>query len=525
MVVGRYRMKIRILFILFVFASVSSICASDPLSKEDIYLYRDFGSLGWQATNTNATALLKLDDLSLISTGYYHANGDYHRFENPEQTSIYELFTEGFKRLGKTSMNGMFSYQNGHYNKLQYNHMSFPVLETPFKIGDTDGGDYAQEDMKLKGVLSHSMSQKIQLGIQVDYSVGMGAKQKNVRNQNKITNLGIAPGISFIGNNGTHAVDLRLQRRTENINASSYANNDANKNYVYEFVGMGLTKGSPLILDSYAAGFYNNGIGGKYSYLKHAEMENLFELGFYMEEGEVRKGTYELLVFGTTSLYEVQLKDVFEFKSHHLLKHRFAVNARFSMLKGVQYDQIIRHKTDINGNDSSYVETLGKPEPKYSETRGTLNLNYRCTKYKSNASPLHALGTRLEMLYLDEKRTPVTSHTPRQTIANAGFNLFAQKFFDVQNIACSIMAEGKYRYSIYKDLYYEHQVGLLDTYLQHNFDYLSSDLIAANLTLKSNMTLFKFPVYINMSGGYWYPLNGLEGTDYYNFITTLGILF
>ncbi|RIJ45973.1 hypothetical protein D1614_20865 [Maribellus luteus] len=255
----------------------------NSLSSEKILLLNTL----WSESG-NAAGLQSFDIQYRLGTArllYQHENGDYHRFQEGEKQNQYGFQTYGYQKLNNWKFYGAFSYYSQEEKKVKWVDVLNPYDDNPYTLGDGTGGTYRKEffDMQVRGALK--LSSLIDLGFDVKYQTGVGARRKDPRPTNKATEFDFKPGIVFRPGKFMAGLNLHLQTAKEDISLKTLS--DSTYNF-YHFRGMGVYSATTE-MDDRSNQSTLLGAGLQLGW-KGDRLSNLTEISFFQKETDIKRG-------------------------------------------------------------------------------------------------------------------------------------------------------------------------------------------------------------------------------------------
>ncbi|MGI6047192.1 MAG: DUF6850 family outer membrane beta-barrel protein [Petrimonas sp.] len=215
---------------LFVIVASAQIC--DSLSKCD-YTMEEINLRTPWAISDNTAGLVYNDLLNYFTIGaiYNSETGDYRNYNTPESMWNMGAYTQAYKKINKVYFYGDFKYQ--YDTKLDQTWLGTVLPNfTVNPILDSIPGKVLQESYIMTGKIAYKMSEKIALGIGLNYNTSTMAKRKDGRNSNTFSALDVKPGVSFKFGNFTTGINLIYQYWTDKVKYE-FIGDESGKNLYY----------------------------------------------------------------------------------------------------------------------------------------------------------------------------------------------------------------------------------------------------------------------------------------------------
>ncbi|MFV0593305.1 MAG: DUF6850 family outer membrane beta-barrel protein [Draconibacterium sp.] len=345
--------------------------ARNSLSSEKIILLKT----PWSESG-NAAGLQSYDipeRLGTASLFYHHEEGGYHRFQEEKNQDIYGFQTNGYQQLNRWKFYGVFQYYSQQDKGVKWVDVLEPYNDNPYTLGDATGGTYYKEFFDMQGRGALSVNEFWDVGFDVNYKTGVGARRKDPRPTNKATEFDFKPGIIFKPGNIKLGVNLHFQTGKEDISLETLSDSIYN---FYHFRGMGVYSTSQEMDNrSNQSGLWGGGIQFGWN---GNRLSNLTEISFSQKETEIKRGKlspiqvvllekFQTDVSSTFILQnskEVLHKVRFYFTGKHIYGHEPVIepketqeNFQWSTLaKYVLY----RHKEDNFGINYSWYKIINR---------------------------------------------------------------------------------------------------------------------------------------------------------------------
>lgn len=261
--------------------SVGAECTS--LSTEKIMLL----GCPWSGS-ANAASLICTDCRDRVArawVGYDHLSGDYRLFRQPETVDRYGFYTNGWSALEQWRFYGQFSYYNEISQGVRWVDVMDPYDGNPYSVGDSVGGDYNREFFEMEGKASRPVGRQLAIGIDVKYRAGVGAKRKDPRPENNLTDFAISPGIIWNLHSWKLGGHLDFKTGKEEISFTSVT---GNKFDLFYFRGLGAYSITMEDDSRYTGSLvFGGGLQGNYN---GSGVSNLTALNFSRKITSIKRG-------------------------------------------------------------------------------------------------------------------------------------------------------------------------------------------------------------------------------------------
>lgn len=164
-----------------------------------------------------------------------------------------------------------------------------PVTNNPYMLADSLFGTYKKDYVTLNGGFGMLLSERLAMGIHLDYLVGDGARIKDPRPSNSIYTLKAFPSVIYSFERMKLGMNLQLLKGREKI---SYTTLETSTTYRF-FRTFGLGKTSvPVNGWSYTRNYYLEGYGGEFQLQYKLGNKNVLTgLGFLYKKEKSEDGS------------------------------------------------------------------------------------------------------------------------------------------------------------------------------------------------------------------------------------------
>lgn len=513
-------------FALLILCFASRAHSADTLNTTRSKLFFDnIQDLNIWTRSSNPAGIVFFENLrgvNLVEVKYFRDKKGIKFPAEPGLTNSFNADTRGFKKLGRMTFSGSFSYLNEHYNDLFYNNTQIFDPDNPYILGDTVGGKQQKEGFVLTGSVAFPLSSRLSIGLEVDYENYVGAKLKDPRNKNDISSLTVRPGIIF--SSGIFQTGISGGPIVTNNDVSVSVTEDA-KYSLLQFLGFGYYK-PVLNIYSYSNTYYGSG------YTTQAQVKvtkgrytNFLTAGYISIKEEVRYGSSKRLTDGISVTNILSVSDAQIFKRADNL-HQIDVSFNMKRITGTEMMQ--HFKTVVSG--SFRYDTLitdMKTKGKHIATNYTGGLEYRWSGYDGDSESFRLIaGVNGE--YMATSHYPVETNGAQEVMNITPYAGF-KKFFLFNSLILIPEIGVRYRTNLHRDKTYTITKWSEPEYQQLDFIARSSGFIRGNAAISIiKETKYKnFPEYfIDLNSSYLYFPQDLTGTEHnFYFGTSVGLIF
>lgn len=166
---------------------------------------------------------------STANISYNLSKGNFIDYYQSNNSRNWKVETESFNRLNeKIVFYGLINYQNFSGQNMGGSAFINPY-ETPFNFveyADTNKGEKNKESYCLIGGLSYALTNKLFVSGKIDYNAANYAKQKDLRHKNKLLDLSLSLGLSYIFKKLELGLNYFYHRNIEEITFRTFGNTD-----------------------------------------------------------------------------------------------------------------------------------------------------------------------------------------------------------------------------------------------------------------------------------------------------------
>uniref|UniRef100_UPI003217558C DUF6850 family outer membrane beta-barrel protein n=1 Tax=uncultured Draconibacterium sp. TaxID=1573823 RepID=UPI003217558C len=290
-------LKISLLYFFFLMTGINQkLIAIDTdsiqssLSSEKILYLKTL----WSESN-NAAGLWYFNvqkRLGKAELNFHLEEGEYHRLQGAEKQNKYGFYTDGYAALKNWKFYGDFNYFGQKDLGAQWVDVLDPFDDNPYILGDASKTRYTKEyfDMNAKG--AWNINSRFNMGFEVNYKTGVGARRKDPRPENTSTSFDIKPGIIYTFKHVNIGANFHFQTAKEDITFENIT--DSIYSY-FHFKGLGAFTSSQ---EEDERSQESTLMGGGLQFAFNGDkFRNLTEVNFYQKENDIKRGkTYPLQV-------------------------------------------------------------------------------------------------------------------------------------------------------------------------------------------------------------------------------------
>jgi hypothetical protein len=412
---------IRSILILLMFSSPFLTVAQDSESTLKSY-ERLYLENSWLSSE-NSTGIIynsfSPDGVFMLEANYQE--GDLHLSQFSPEESNYSFSTRKTIMLNNIVFDGGVEYLNQQQKAVGWTARMNPQTGNPYMLADSLHGLYSKDYVKLFGSFGYRMTDRIAMGIGVDYLVGDGARIKDPRPVNELFSLDIYPSIILNFSGIKIGANLHLLKGREEISYTTIENSTTYR--FFRFFGLG--KGAKTVNSwSYYRNYYNSGLGGELQTEYRIGNIDLFSGIGYLSKTEVAEDGSTIPRKNDSGDYtetDYQFYTIFRLKND--LIHFAKIFAIVSTGEGIEFLQEPYSEDGI-----TYYRTIAEIS-KYSVFKLNPGLSYSLVKPYNNYLNKWSFEAGVEMehtynKYLLEADQTITNLIPS---LNYNYSVFHQK--------------------------------------------------------------------------------------------------
>ncbi len=295
-------------------------------------------------TSENGAGLVfnNAKNFSTVGAYFTHQSGTYRNYNEAKVYETYGLETKSYMKVKNFYFFGKFGYDYGVRQNQSWLGTIYPN-STLNPINDSVPGKVLREDYFLAAKIGYKISDKYSVGVSFDYHTATGAKRKDARNSNVLSNLSVSPGFTFNSKYITAGINGTYKHNVERVDYAFLGDVTGKSLYYYEglffYSKTGITNTTVK-----NRGYFTDVFGGALQ----AELKlNNFSFFNQIKVDYTRENDYEdgslikryAAVDGLNYDYSGVMKYQSE-KSDHILNLRFTSDEKFSYNVITNYERI-----------------------------------------------------------------------------------------------------------------------------------------------------------------------------------------
>jgi hypothetical protein len=483
---------------------------SNNAEKDSTHSFNSFQLLRlenqWLNTNNLAGLTFNSNEKNgIVNGGYQLTDGDYHRIREATNKNDYYLFSESYQVIRNIHYYGKINYHDSDEEGNLWTGVFDPYRGNPYIIGDSiSGANYHRESFSLSGGAAKRFSEKLSTGILAQYFIGEGAKQKDPRPKNTVSDFLISPSVIFNLSKAKIGFDIAYRNRKEQISYSQVVTNDSDPTF-FMFKGMGFYS-DETASNKYRFYMENDFNGGFQYEVALFEFLSLTEIrgAYSLETIEDGSNTIKKEDAGDWKTYQFELnQQLIKQKSNSIQKIIF--NGSFFNGDGVEYTQDVV----INDDKSSEYVTVAK-NLKFNRITFSSNLVFDYMKLLESGKNTWEASAFIQFKMNNEKYYYIPEiFTAEYSNIEAGARF--EKSFYWGNIHFSPEITSKYRFNLSQEIVLSDDEEITkyqnkELYI-HDFEYYASDLIYTsaiiNCGIKAEALKNIDEIYLNIGYEHW----------------------
>lgn len=321
------------------------------------------------------------DSLGQFSLAYHKENGNYKPTMIGASKNSFILSTDSYKKVAKTMLWGAFEYNKSIEQDMCYTNVYDSYRNTPYLYADTIGGDaYDREQFSFNTKLSTPLNDRLFLGTQVEYMVGLGAQSRDPRAENKIMNLNSKLGLFYLfGENIKLGVNGVYAYFNEDIDINVVEQNTTHT--IFNLTGLGTYSNHES--STFYRLYKRHTVGGD---VQLSTGNNIVEVGYRSFDEIVLDGRKESGATWSTIKDDSRLRGCnYALNDIYTLHkgsgtHQLKLSANMQKIVGTE---ILQELQKVNEDYDIYQWTTFNEEDKYTNTTQSASFSYEYAKYST----------------------------------------------------------------------------------------------------------------------------------------------
>lgn len=339
----------------------------DSYAKLELHKELNF----WQQSANAAGAWLDTPlKYSSIDFGLNYTDGEYHRSMDGTSQRDISFNSEGAVLLHNHYLFGKFNYVNRNIKGAGYNaSLIDPYRGMPYGLADLNHSDWKNQyyDMGIRWA-SPKLFDHLSIGLDLYYSAHSGAKQRDIRADNKLMHLNVRPGVVWSFNAKHHIGGFFNYYTIKEESANSNVNTYISQEY-YELNGLG--NSVKQLGAGRSTNYTGDNFGGGLNYGLNISNSHLLISAAYNLKAERAEDSFTTprdVGAVRHAIWETNIK--FYTRSSLKYGHLLAFNYLDSRIKGIEY---ITERTNTQ-EQAGWVSL-------YSSVRSKYNIQNLSVKY------------------------------------------------------------------------------------------------------------------------------------------------
>jgi hypothetical protein len=475
-------------------------------------------------SNPAALSFGNFSNINLAGAGFLFGEDDIKLVQQPEKTVFWNAETKGYMKLEKLSLFGSFGYSTTSYYGVMYNGTLMFDSYSPYILGDTVPSRQFKEQFDIQGKIGYPVTDRITLGAEVTYKSAVGAKVKDPRNKNEISEMRLSPGII-----------LDLGKTRLGLSGSYYTTSDeidytvvGNDDHTF-FLQLGLGYFKESVDVSYYSQWYT-GTGYSGAFLaEHSfgKVNSMTEISYDRFKLETRRGSSFRLLDGITWTSRMGLNTILRIQGDRA--------SNIISLKGyydaANSDEIVQRSINVNMGTYSVSRVITDTWTENRQMISNINasLSYSYLTFEKDNYPDIDAGVSLSMQYFKTGYYPVQTNG-YYSFLNVGGSLYIRKLMRIGSLLVTPGIEAGYRKNLSSDIFYTLAERSVPEMVYHDYYVSKADVISAGASVRLELpfsqnnfvkSLFFIPK------GSWASAPGTEAGDLSGYMirATAGITF
>lgn len=412
-----------------------------------------------------------------VQIEFQQENGDFHPFQKAEKIIKPGFFTNGYIALNNWKFYGDFNYFNRTDKGIKFTDVLEPYSDNPYTLGDKVGGTYHKEYFKMRGRGAWQANNLISLGFDIKYKTAIGARRKDPRPSNEITEFNVTPGIILNLEKIKFGAHFHYQTGKEDIALETVT--DSTYDF-YHFRGLGVFTTSTE-MDNRSSETELTG-GGLLFNVNGNNISNLSELTFSRKTINIKRGMSFPLQVVLLENFNTSFNSGFSFATSAKKVNKLSLGFNDKRIYG--HEPVVEPRLEqVNYQWNTIAKyTL------YWHKQQNYEVNYAFYKLK-NANHFN-WGTQFSAKIVNSETTYYfVPEFNRQKLHYFSINALAEKEIRIKNSDLILQAESGFRKGFNSTLNLVSDEVLLESvnrkFVQHDFDYFNKNMffVGGNITI------------------------------------------
>ena len=345
-------------------------------AQEGTYRYDDATQLWRQTQNAAGLSLDSTANRGYAEFNFQHAEGDYRRVQEGDQSNQLQFITERYQAIGDYLVGyGRFQFDMDRTKHRSWCDVMRPYLSDPFFPGSSISGKYDTQQFDFSAALGTVSFSGFRFGARLDYQAGDLSRLRDPRSRSQLLQYRITPAITYTADRHTIGLNGHYDRRKEKIPNITTVQQDPNLVY-YQMTGMEQASGITGGYSGFNREWVNHQLGAELNYNYRDQRLNSLTTASIARGVENIWGTYKYEPGRyTTYLYGVS--------SHNRINdgcvlHELDLDMNFTQGYADEYRQQLLQERDPEKGYTTYrYETLLEYKKRYQLHHTNAQMHYR----------------------------------------------------------------------------------------------------------------------------------------------------
>ncbi len=501
-------MKNRLILYSILCLLTSALLAAEPDSinyESSVNSLQLFPVLNPFLQSSNPAGLALNPDLNVASASfnYKKVKGDYKKAMQGDRSRSYAIFTEGYKKQGKSSFYGSFSYDKSLEDSVNYSEVNNPYRESPYLLLDSAGVNdiYDREFFTLHGAMATPLFNHLYWGFSANMNTGLAVQDRDPRSENKVLNIDLSKGLLLSYPGISIGLNALYSYYNEEIEVDVIE-----KHAHYDFLHVyALNKFTDWEADSYNKLYKRHTAGGELQFrFQNAVFTSLLGGKFLYLRESIDDGRKLGNASWNSILNYSELKGnkfkLFSINSLHLNSqiHRLEIAYNNSWYIGSEFKEALENIGELKVDQWIFYWLEEKLAIQYNNL--DINYNFILLKDKFSKNIDISLGCRLygkqQAYYLPDMN---------EEFRNLRFSASLDKSFFLNKQELAIGAGLQYKKNIKASRNYDESSPISRFILNNDYNYMSSNYVAysADATYARDLNSIFDKIFVNASYNYY----------------------